>query len=123
MQQRQRLLHSEEQPFDVAVERVIKVFLSDCAKRSEFAAAGIRKDDVDAALLLLHNRVQPIKIREIRDIALNPCDVLADLLHRRIEFALTATGDKNICALCDESLCRGETDTAIPAGDDCNFSL
>jgi hypothetical protein len=79
--------------------------------------SGIRKEDVNAALLLLPRGVQPIKVRKIRDVALNTGDVLADLLHGCIELALTATGNKNVRALYDESLRRGKADATVAIGE------
>src|SRR4029077_15544538 len=40
-----------------------------------------------------------------------------------IEFALTTAGDEDVCALRNEALSRGETDSTIACRDNCNFSL
>jgi hypothetical protein len=45
------------------------------------------------------------------------------MCYRYINFALAATGDENICPLCDEPLCRSEAYAAVSTGDDCNFSV
>src|SRR5215471_2999551 len=74
-------------------------------------------------MLLLHGGVQPIKIREVRDIPLHPGDMVADLPYCGIQFTLTATGDVNIGALCDEALGRGEANTAATTCNDGDFSF
>ena len=48
---------------------------------------------------------------------------LTDLLHCRVEFALTTAGDKDVSALGNEALCRGETDAAIASRDHGYFSF
>src|SRR5260370_36002128 len=40
-----------------------------------------------------------------------------------IEFAVTTAGDEDVCALRNEALSRGETDSTIASRDNCNFSL
>src|ERR1700722_1662827 len=74
-------------------------------------------------LLLLYGVVQPVKIGEIGNVALQRGNVLADLIDCRIEFALTTAGDKDVCALGNEALRRGETDSAVASRDDGYFSF
>src|SRR6266436_1462083 len=74
-------------------------------------------------MLLLHRGIQAIKIRELGDIPLNRGHVLADLSHCCIQFALTATGDVDVGALCDEAPGRGQADTAAATRDDRDFSF
>jgi len=103
--QRQRLLHGEERALDVDAERLVEVLFGDRSQRSKFAATGICEDDVEVPLLLLHRRVQPVKIREVGHIALHPGDMVADQFHGGIKLGLTPASDEDIRAFCDESLC------------------
>ena len=88
----------------------------DLPERRELAEAGVGKEDIDAAFLLLNRRVQPVKICQIRYVTLNTGDVFFDLFHRGIEFALTTTGDKDMRALGNETFRGGETEAAIASG-------
>ena len=69
-------------------------------------------------MLLLHDGVQPIQIRKVRDIPLHPGDMVANLLDCCIQFTLTATSDIDIGALRNEALCRGETYAAAATGNE-----
>ena len=117
-QQGQRLLHREQQPLDVDVERPVEVLLGDLPERRELAAARVGEEDVDAALLLLDHRVEPVEIREVGDVALDAGGPRADQLHRRVELGLPAAGDEDVSALGGEPLRGGEPDPAGAAGDD-----
>ncbi len=72
-------------------------------------------------MLLLHRGIQAIKICELGDIPLNRGHVLADLPYGGIQFALTATGDVDIRALCDEAPGRGQADAEARTRDDRDF--
>src|SRR6266481_3742287 len=120
-QQRKRLLYGEEKSFDIRAERLVEMRLGDGSQRSEFTAAGIGEDNINAACFLLDRRIQPVEVRKVRYVALNSGDVLADQLDGLIEFALTATGDEDLGTLCDKALRGGEADAAVASGYDCYF--
>src|SRR2546428_14191095 len=82
-------------PLTLTPNRLVEAGLSDLAERREFAKAGGGEEDVDAALLLLHRRVQSIQIYEIGNVPLDAGDGLADLVHRGVEIGSTATRDEN----------------------------
>ena len=63
----------------------VELFLGDRAQRLGRSNPGVREDDVDVSLLLLDGRVQPIEVRQIRDVTLNARDVLANLLDGYVE--------------------------------------
>ena len=119
----QRLLHGEEKSFDVRAERLVEMLLGDGSQRSEFAAAGIGEDNINAACFLLNRRIQPVEIRKVRHVALNSGNVLADQLDRFIEFVLTAAGDEDLRSLGNKALGGGEADAAVASGYDRYFSF
>ena len=61
-QEWQRLLHRKQKAFDVGVEYLVEVLLSDFAKRGELSRSCVGEEDIDLPLLLLYRRVQPIEI-------------------------------------------------------------
>jgi hypothetical protein len=68
---------------------------------------------VDYIVATARNR--PLKV-------LNTDDVFSDLLHRSIEFALTAAGDKDVRALRNETFRGGETEPTVASGYNRNLS-
>jgi hypothetical protein len=117
-EQGQRLLHREEQPLHVAVEGLVEVRLGDLPQRDELAAARVGEEDVDPALLLLDDRVEPIEVCQDRDIALDPGDPRPERLHRRVELGLAASRDEDVRTLEGEPPRGGEPDPAVAPGDD-----
>ncbi len=95
---------------------------ADRSQRRQRPSTGVREEDVDTAFLLVHRRVQPVKIGEVGHIALHPGDMAADPLHGGIKCGLTPASDEDIGPFCDESLCGGEPDATGASGDDSNFS-
>src|SRR5262249_31409221 len=61
---------------------------------------------------------QPVEVREVRDVALHPGDVPADLRHRCIEFRLPVSGDEDVGTLGDEAPGGGQADAAVAPGHD-----
>ena len=97
-EQGQRLLHREEQPLHVAVEGLVEARLGDLPQRDKLAAARVGEEDVDAALLLLDDRVKPIEVCQDRDIAWDHGDPRPERLHRRVELGLAASRDEDVRA-------------------------
>src|SRR6266481_2041471 len=122
-EERQGLLHREEESLDVDAEGPVEVRLGDRPERRELAGSGVGEEDVDAALFLLHHGVQAIEVGELRDVALDGGGVRADLPRRHVELGLTAPGDEDVSALLGEPLGGGEADSAIAPGDDRDFPL
>jgi len=115
LKQRKRFLYREQQPFHVDAEYFIKMWFGKYPQGCEFQQACIGKEDIDSTVLPLHRGVQMIKICEIWDVTLNTGDFFADLLDSCIKFALAEIVDKNVRALCDESLCCGEAYATVSA--------
>jgi hypothetical protein len=93
------------------------------AEWRKFTEPGVGEQHIDATCLLLYDRVEPIEIRRLRNVALQAGDAAADLLHRGIELALPAARDEHPSALLDEPLRRRQTEAATPPGDDRNLSF
>src|SRR5258708_20506217 len=115
---RKRFLHREQKSLDVGIENFVEVLFGDCVEGGEFSRPGICEENVDVAPLFLYSSVQAIQIGEIGHVALHRGNAFADLLNRRVEFALTAAGDKDVCALRNEALRRGQSDSAVASRDD-----
>src|SRR5262249_32784538 len=122
-EERQRLLHGEEQRLDVDGEELVEVLLADRPERGQRQEAGIGEQHVEAALLLLDGGEQPVEVREVRDVALHAGGVLADLPDRLIEFGLAASGDEDVGTLGDEPPGRGQANAAVAPGDDRDFAF
>src|SRR3989441_3468835 len=120
-EERQRLLHGEEQTLDVAAERRVEVLLGDRAQRRERAAAVIGEADVEPAFLSPHRLVQTVQVRELRHVALNAGGPLADLLHRGVELVRAAAGDEDVRAFLREPARGREADAAVATRDDGDF--
>src|SRR5262245_49479373 len=120
-EERQRLLHGEEQPLDVDGEELVEVLLADRPERGQRQEAGVGEQDVEAALLPLHGRQQPVQIRRVGDVARHAGDVLADLPDRFVQLLLAASGDEDVGALGDEPPGGGQADAAVAPGDDRDF--
>jgi len=89
----------------------------------EFSTASIGKDDIEMSLLLLDSGEQPIEVWQIRDIALNTCDIFTNLFYGSIQFTLTTTRDEDIGTFGDKALSSRKTDAAAAAGDKSDFSF
>ena len=113
--ERQSLLHSEQGPTHVDAESLVEVGLRYRTQRGEFAEAGIREEDIQTAFRLLDLLVQPIKIGQVRDVALDPLGVRPDRSDRRLEFCRTSSCDENEGSLFGEELCGCQSYAAGPA--------
>ena len=101
--------------------------LSKCAsvtafERGEFGYSGIGEQDVDPAEFLFDLGVEPVEIGEFRHVALNPQSPMADLRDGGFEFSFAAAGNDHPRSFGGEKLCRGETNAAIAARHDRDFS-
>src|SRR5580658_2645257 len=62
LEQRERLLHGKQQSPHVHVKLFVKMFFTDLPERSKRTGAGIGKDDVGLALLLLYRCIQLVEV-------------------------------------------------------------
>ena len=98
------------------------MLLGVAAQGTEFSGAGVGEEDVDSALFALDLIEQTVEVVQIRNIALHTYDVASDLFDGRVESGLTAAGDVDEGAFCDEALCGRETDAAVAARNHCDLS-
>src|SRR5258706_758619 len=104
--QRKRLLHGEQQAFYVDGEdRVVELF-ADLAEGRIPRDARIREQDVEAPLFTLDLGKEAIEIAGLRNVAPDTDDVVPDLLDRRRQLRVTASGNEHVRALADELLRR-----------------
>src|SRR5712691_3661993 len=69
-QQRKRLLYREKQAFHIAVKERVVMLLSDLAQGGELRATGIRKHNIELALLPFDLREETIEIAKVRHVSL-----------------------------------------------------
>lgn len=55
-------MNGEKKPPDVDAKRFVEVGFGDFLKRGQFRNSGVGKQDVNAALVLPHRVMQPVKI-------------------------------------------------------------
>src|SRR2546422_5774694 len=70
-----RLLHREQEALHVDVEDRVEVLLSDLAQGRKLGPTGIREDNIQLGLLALDVCEEPIKIAEVRHVALETADI------------------------------------------------
>ena len=93
------------------------------AQRSELANTSIGEQNIDRSGLIVHHCEEPVEIGKVRDVALNTTRIVPDLGHGSIQLAQATTGHEHPSALHGKALRRGETDTAIGAGNYGNLSV
>jgi hypothetical protein len=80
LQQRQRLLHGEQQTLQIHVKLPVKMFFTDLIERRKRACASVGKEDVKLALLRLRHRIQLVQISQFGDVALKSSDTVPRIL-------------------------------------------
>src|SRR5262249_48162528 len=64
-----------------------------------------------------------VEIVELRDVALQGSDVLADVLGGCGQLGLAASGYERVGTFLEEAFCRRQPDAAAAAGDESDFSV
>src|ERR1700720_4591450 len=90
---------------------------------SKLRSTGIREHNVELAFLPLDLCEEAIKIAEVRHVSLYSGDIFRDFLYRRRQLCIAAPAYVDVRAFVHKLLSRRETDAAIAAGDQCNFSF
>ncbi len=107
-------------PFTLMPRKV----LSKCSFRDrperprKFPAPGVGEEDVDPALLPLHDVVHVVEVGEVRDVAPNSHNIRPDTLGGGVQLSLAASGDEYVRAFRDEPLGRRQADAGTTARDD-----
>src|SRR6266436_1352026 len=122
-QEGQRLLHREKQAFHIDVEGPVVEFLGDRAESGKLRDPGIGEHNIEFALFLLDLRKQTIKVAKIRNVSLYAGYISADLLYRRSQLRLASARYEDVRAFVDKRFCRGESNAASPASNECGFSF
>ena len=122
VEQRQRLLHREDDALEVDTELVVQLFFGDVTDASDLEDRGVGEHHVDASAAVSDGGVEPIDVLRLAHVTLHAGGVVAEFLDRRVEFGLPAAGDEDVRALLDESLGGGETDAGAASGDDCRLA-
>ena len=121
--QRKRLLDREQEAFHIDAEDRVIVLFSDLAERRVRRSPGIREHDIERALFPLDLCEEAIEIAELRNVAPDSGDVVADLLDRRRQLGITPPSDEHVRALADERLRRRQANPAIATGHESDLAL
>src|SRR5260370_41445790 len=89
---------------------------------SKFSNPGVGENDIDSTLGL-DGLVEPVKVGQFGNVALNAGNVAADGLDGLIKFLPATARDKDVGALSDEEFCRSKPYARRTAGDDSHFAL
>src|SRR5262249_40171429 len=122
-QQRQRLLHREQQAFHIDVEDRVVVLLRYLAQGGIFRNTSIREHNIERALLPLDLCVEAIQIAKVRYVSLDASHISPDLLYRRGQLRLTTPRDEDVGAFAHKPLGRCQADAAIATRNEGNFSF
>src|SRR2546422_70600 len=122
-QQRERLLHGEQDAFHVDVEDRVEELFSDLAEGSILRYAGVGKHDIELAVLPLDLCEQAIEIAQIRYVSLHAGDISGDLFRRRGQFGLAPPRDEDVGAFGHELLRGGKADAAGATGNEGDFPV
>src|SRR6266446_1159805 len=118
-----RLLHREQEALHVDVEDRVEVLFSDLAQGRKLGPTGIREDNIQLGLLALDVCEEPIKIAEVRHVALETADISSDLLYRRRQLQIAAPRDEDVRAFVHELLRGRKANAAVATGNECSFSF
>jgi hypothetical protein len=108
-------------PFDVAVESLVKMLFRYGAERREAPSPGIGDQDINVSFLFFYLSIKTIEIGQIGDVATNAGDIAADFPDGLFQLFLAAPRNEDIGAFRDKQLRRGEAEAAGSAGDNCYF--
>src|SRR5258708_5236886 len=99
------------------------MFLCDAAQRGKLTEAGIGEDDIDSPPFHLDDFVEPIKVSQLGDVALDTGNIVPNGFHCLVKLLLATTRDEDVGPLIDEELRRGEAYSCRATGNDRHFSL
>src|SRR5579859_3619033 len=117
-QKRQGLVGAEEYPPHIDIEDLVEMLGRRGGQRRHLDDPRIDHQDIDPPAFGLHRCIQPVQVRQARDIPLHRAHIPANLLFRLFQLRRTAAGNEYIRPLFDESLCRSQPDAAASAGND-----
>src|SRR6202041_3023673 len=92
-------------------------------ERSDFTPASVCEEDVDVAVLLFHDGIEPVQILQARYVASDRRDVTPDQGCGLFQLFLSSASDHDVRAFFHEALGRGQPYPAVSACDDCNLSF
>src|SRR6266446_7760730 len=109
--------------FHIDVKDRVVVFLSYLSEWGILRNTGIRKHDIEIALLSLDLCEEAIQIAKVRHVPSHAGHVSSDLLYRRRQLRITTPGNEDVRALVHKLLRSGKADAAIATSNQCNSSF
>src|ERR1700682_3750393 len=99
------------------------MLFGDVPKGDKFSNTSVGENNIDSTLHLGHGLVKTIKVGRLGNVSLNPRNVAADRLHSLVKFLRATARDEDIGTLCDEKLCRSQSNPFCAAGDDSDLAF
>src|SRR5258705_2143097 len=122
-QQRQSLLNRKKHALYIGVEHRIEKLFADSAQDGIADNAGIRKHNIELALLMLDLSKEAFDVGDVRHVSLHAGDISSDFLDSCGQFRTAAPGDKHVGAFVDKLLRGRKTDPAVAARNERDFSV
>src|SRR5580704_17050339 len=122
-EERQRLLHGEDDALDVRGEHGVHLLLGDVAEYRADTAAGIRHQDVDAAPAFPHGPVQHVEVSQAGRVGADGLDLSVDPGYGGVQGTLPAAGDEHVRAVRREPAGDCESDAGGSTGNDGRFVM
>src|ERR1700761_2957477 len=91
-------------------------------KRCDGPRARVRKENVDVAMLLFHDGIEPVQIFQARHVAYDRSYVALDEGRSLLQLFLSSPRDHDVRTFFHEALGCGQADPAASAGNDRNLS-
>src|SRR5439155_11587526 len=94
----------------------------DLSQRSKLTDTGVCEKNIDSPIRL-DDFVETINVRELGNVSLNACNVLADCLHGLVEFLLATACDEDAGTFVNKQLSCREPYPTAPSRDDRNLTF
>src|SRR6202171_4380885 len=91
-------------------------------ERSDFTPASVCEEDVDVAVLLFHDGIEPVQILQARYVASDRRDVSPDQGCCLFQLFLSSASDHDVGTFFHEALGCGQANPAVSACDDRNLT-
>ena len=95
--------------------------LSSYRERCDCPCARVREENVDVAMFLFHDSIEPVQIFQARHVARDRRDISPDKGCGLLELFLSSASDYSGRAFLNEALGGGQANPAASAGDNRNF--
>src|SRR5580700_9941961 len=99
------------------------MFLCDCTQRSKTSASSVGENDIEIPFLFLDDGIEPIQIRQVRDVSLDAKDISAEAFYGGIKFSLPPASDDHLSAFAEKAFGGGKAETGGSTSYKRDFSI